>query len=145
MASPIQHYGTFANGKLQANTFTAALRALSERGVPVVLTVEEFKVKRSNPQNRYYYGVVVALIANALRESGWEITNDGTHEMLKFRFLKEDRPIGDDGEFITTVKSTAELDKEDFGVYMDKCIRFAAEYLNLVIPEPGEQMQLIAA
>ena len=143
----VRHYGRFENGKLRANTFTAALRALSEKGVPVVLTVAEDKPKRSNPQNRYYRGVVCELIGDALKETGWdpaECTNDAVHAMLKMRFLKEDRPLGKDGEFITVVKSTTELDREEFGAYIEHCICFAAEYLNVVIPEPGQQMELSA-
>lgn len=144
---PIRHHGYFRDGKLHADTFTAALRGLKERGVPVVLTVDEWKDKRSNPQNRYYRGVICELIGDALKDSGWEpkeCSNDAVHAMLKLRFLKEDRPIGKDGEFLTVVKSTTELDKEEFGAYIEHCIRFAAEYLNVVIPEPGQQMELAA-
>ncbi len=134
-----KHYGYYRDGKLHADTFKAALRDLA--GEAVVLTVSKFRDTRSNPQNRYYWGVIVFLIRAALVESGWEITHEGTHELLKFRFLKEDRPIGEDGEFVTYVKSTTELDREEFGAYIEHCVRFAAEYLNVVIPPPNEQMQ----
>lgn len=142
---PIQHYGHFAaDGKLRAESFVSALSALKARNVPVVLTVEEYKDKRSNQANRYYWGVIVELIHRALNEGGFEVSREGTHDLLKFRFLKEDKPLGEDGEFITVIKSTTELDKEEFGAYIERCIQFAAEYLNVVIPEPGEQLSIAA-
>ena len=139
---PTEHYGHFDKaGKLHARSFVAELGAMKAKGVPVVLTVEEFRAKRSNPQNRYYWSVVVALIHRALNEGGIEVTREGTHDLLKFRFLKEDHRVGPE-EVITTVRSTTELDKLEFGTYLDECIRFAAEYLNVVIPDAGEQMEM---
>lgn len=134
-----------AEGKLQAASFWSALNGFRSRSVPVILTVEEDKGKRSNQANRYYRGVVVYLIAEALRDAGWEpaeCSHEAVHEMLKYRFLKVDKPIGNDGEFVTRVKSTTELDKEEFGAYIEHCVRFAAEYLNVVIPPPMEQTKL---
>jgi hypothetical protein len=139
----VQHHGFWDKaGKLQCESFTKELRALKDKGVPVVLTVAEFKEKRSSPQNRYYWGCVVDTIHKALKESGWEISAEGTHELLRVRFLSEDHPIGNDGEFVTRVRSTTELDREEFGIYLEKCQQFAAEYLNVVIPEAGQQVAM---
>lgn len=140
----VKHYGHFRDGRLHAHTFTAALRGLKERNVPVVLTVEEDKGRRSSQANRYYWSVIVELIRAGLKDQGHEITREGTHELLKYRFLRDDRPIGKDGEFVTFIRSTTELDKEEFGAYLEHCIRFAAEYLSLTIPEPGQQLELAA-
>ena len=101
------------------------------------------KPKRSSPANRYYWGVVVELIYLALKDTGWEVNREGTHELLRVRFLSEDKPIGNDGEFVTRVKSTTELDSVEFGTYIERCKQFAAEYLNTVIPEPNEQLTLV--
>jgi hypothetical protein len=140
----MKHYGHFdRNGKLQCESFTKELRALKEKGVPVVLTCAEFKEKRSSQANRYYWGICVELIHRALNEGGIEISREGTHELLRVRFLSVDHPIGTDGEFVTRVRSTTELDKEEFGAYIERCVQFASEYLNVVIPPPGEQMSLI--
>ena len=143
---PIRHHGYFRDGKLHADTFTAALRGWKERNVPVVLTVEERKDKRSSQANRYYWGVVVELIGRGLKDAGWdprECTPESVHETLRMRFLSTDKAIGNDA-VITRLRSTTELDKEEFGAYLEHCIRFAAEYLNVVIPEPGTQMELAA-
>lgn len=143
MSKTVKHYGRpGADGKLQAGSFMAALNELLRRRVPVVLTVDEFKETRSSQANRYYWGVVVELTYHALRASGIEITREGTHELLKFRFLKEDKPFGAPGEFITIVRSTTELERDEFAAYIERCKQFAAEYLNLNIPDPGEQVEM---
>lgn len=111
----------------------------------MVLTVEEWKDKRSNQANRYYWGVVIELIGQGLKDAGWEPREcipDAVHETMRMRFLTTEKAIGD--EVMTRIRSTTELDKEEFGAYLEHCIRFAAEYLNVVIPEPGTQLELAA-
>lgn len=143
MSKAIKHYGyPGADGRLQADSFRAALNELLSRRVPVVLTVEEYKGKRSNQANRYYWGIVVTLIRDGLKAQGIEATTESTHDLLKFRFLKDDKPIGADGEFVTLVKSTTELDTQAFGEYVEHCKRFAAEYLGVNIPDANEQAAL---
>jgi len=49
-----------------------------------------------------------------------------------------------DGEFISRkYKSTTELTKTEFGEYIEAIQRFAAESLNVTIPDPNTQTQLI--
>ena len=109
-------YGTMPlQGKLQCRPFVEALEHL--RGKNVILTVAESKPKRSNKANAYYWSVVVDLIYRALKESGWEINRESTHELLRVRFLSEDHPIGKDGEF---VKFTKKLAKAFPGIYAEQ-------------------------
>lgn len=141
----VKYYGTWdAKGKLQAAAFVSALNGFRSRSVPVVFTVEEDKGKRSTQANKYYWGVVVELIHMGMNDAGHEVTREGTHELLKYRFLREDKPLGNDGEFVTTIKSTSELNREEFAQYIEHCQRFAAEYLNVTIPNAGEQMEIAA-
>lgn len=141
----MKHYGYFdEQGALQASSFRSEVNAFRARRVPVVLTVTEWKDKRSNQANKYYWGVVVELICAGMNDAGHEVTRKGTHELLKYRFLREDKPLGNDGEFVTTIKSTSELNREEFAQYIEHCQRFAAEYLNVTIPNAGEQMEIAA-
>jgi hypothetical protein len=141
----VKYYGTWdAKGKLQAAAFVSALNGFRSRRVPVVFTVEEDKGKRSTQANKYYWGVVVELIHMGMKDAGHEVTREATHELLKYRFLREDVPLGNDGEFVTTIKSTCELNREEFAQYIEHCQRFAAEYLNVTIPNAGEQMEIAA-
>lgn len=136
-----KHYGYFDGTRLKAQTFAVAVKSYPI-GTPLEITVRKAIDSRSVQQNRYYWGIVVASIRNALHASGITLDKQQTHDMLKFRFLRHDLPIGHDGEFITTVDSTADMDVEAFMAYTDQCIHFAAEYLNITIPAPGEQAEL---
>ena len=93
-------------GKLTCPSFVDALRGFDG---PVMLTVQRLKGGRSSQANRYYWGVVVELIFKALKEGGIEITREGTHELLKMRFLTTDLRLGVEGEVVTMMRSTTEL------------------------------------
>lgn len=139
----MKHYGYFhkTTGKLQCESFTTALAALKAKGVAIVLQCEEFKEKRSNPQNRYYHGVVVDLVRRGLKDLGWEpkaCSAEAVHEMLKREFLTVDEHVKD-GVFLKRTRSTTELDTAQFGEYLELCKQWAAENLGVAIPDPGEQ------
>jgi len=136
-----RHYGTWEGGRLKASTLSHAVKMYPE-GTPLEFTVRKAVDRRSNPQNRYYWGIVIPAIKAGLKDGGMVLQTNEVHELLKFRFLKEDRPIGNDGEFITIPGSTAVLDVDEFVAYTDRCIQFAAEYLNVNIPAPGEQAEM---
>jgi hypothetical protein len=134
------------DGKVQCESLQKEIHLMKQKGVKqLVFTVEEFRQKRSSPQNRYYHGVVVELIYRGMQDAGIDrlydhgpmLTKDRTHDYLKDMFLKAPGPFGE------ITRSTTELNTQEFGEYIERCVQFAAEYLNVVIPPPGEQMSLI--
>lgn len=101
----------------------------SLKGKPVAITVKTERVQRSDQANRYYFAVVVTLIAECC---GYE--KDEMHDLLAMRFLRiEDDPVTGSPRR----KHTPETDTKEFSEYVDACIRFGAE-LGVVIPEPYE-------
>lgn len=98
-------------------------------GKPVEVTVKEKRNRRSDRANRYYFGVVVKLMAE---HCGYEV--DEMHEALAFRFLRlEDDPITGSPRRQRTPKTNT----KEFADYVESCIRFGAE-LGVVIPGPNE-------
>lgn len=95
--------------------------------------------QRSNPQNRYYWGLVVPLIQKGIKDMGTEITKEETHEFLKARLNCEEIVNKETGEYVTIPRSTASLNKEQFSDYVGKVQQFAAEFLSIEIPDPGMQ------
>lgn len=95
--------------------------------------------KRSNPQNRYYFGLVIPLIQEGIKQLGTEITKEECHEFLKARFNSEEIVNTETGEFVIIPRSTAGLNKELFSAYIEKVHQFAAEFLSIEIPSPGMQ------
>lgn len=109
----------------------------------IVIRIEKKKRKRSNPQNRFYYGVVIPLMQQALKESGNLMTSNDVHELLKLRFLKETILVNEEtGQIVERIKSTTELSTSQFMDYMAEINVFASEYFGVVIPEPNENITL---
>jgi len=114
-------------GKLELwrrDLFEAHLNKL--RGKFIRLILEPRKTKRSNNQNRYYWGVVVAMLAE---EIGY--TRDQMHDALRLKFLRVEADL----EY---TRSTTELSTKEFEAYLDDVRIWAATDLGTVIPLPNE-------
>jgi organic radical activating enzyme len=98
--------------------------------------------KRTSPQNRYYHGIVVPMVRKGIEEMGTEITLQETHEFLKARFNSVELVNKESGEVHQVPKSTAGLTTVEFNEFIEKIQRFAAEFLGIVIPDPGEVLTL---
>lgn len=97
--------------------------------------------KRSNPQNRYYWGLVIPIIQKGIKDMGTELTKEETHEWLKSKFNLSDLINPTTGECISIPLSTTRLNKEGFSEYISKIQQFASEFLNIYVPDPNEQMK----
>ena len=110
--------------------FNRDLKQYEGRDAFVVL--HPYKDKRSQNQNRYYWGVVMKLLSDEL---GY--LPDEMHEVMKQKFLNvRDVKVG-------TVKyqipeSTTKLTTTDFEDYVSKIRIWAAKDLNVMIPLPNE-------
>lgn len=129
------------HNRAEMGKFIASL-AHSDKDVPVVLTVEKRKKKRSDGVNRYWWGVVIVVIQRGMNELGNDFTKEQTHEFLKANFAFNEVVNEDTGEIYRIPRSTADMNGEDFWELIEKVTRFAAEYLNEVIPPPGEQAKM---
>jgi hypothetical protein len=101
-------------------------------GKKSVLKVKRHSAKRSDPQNRYYWSVVVKKLCD---HTGYD--SDDMHEILKSKFNYEyaDMPSG---QTITYGQSTTKLSKTDFMLYLDEIKRWAMIEFGLYIPDPNE-------
>lgn len=92
---------------------------------------------RSNQQNRFYWSVVVGLIANHTGHAPQEI-----HEIIKNKFMsrkiieiagiKQEIPI-----------STTELTTTQFQDYIEQVTAWAGQTLNVEIPKPKKYLLTI--
>lgn len=98
--------------------------------------------KRSLQQNRYYFGVCVKMIQEELTQRGNDVSLQEVHDWLRSKFNYKEIVNYETGEYERVPKSTTELNKEDFGTYIERIQQFAAEFLGINIPDPGEQMML---
>lgn len=102
----------------------------------VVVTIEKKSRKRTSQQNRYYWGVVILLCKRGFNELGHDLNDEDTHTFLKSKFNPRDLIFQDTGEVFTFGGSTTEMDTTDFNMYIEKIQQFAAEILNVNIPDP---------
>jgi len=106
------------------------------------------KKTRSSEQNRYYWGVVVRMVAEGFADLGNPISPDSdedcatVHEYLKRRFLKPITAADANGEVHEIGYSTANLSTSEMMDYIAQIQQFAAEFLNVAIPAPGEQAEM---
>jgi len=104
-------------------------------GKRVQVTVEKIKNSRTTSQNRYYWGVVVKLIAQHTGHDPEQI-----HELLKQKFSPKwhwNTPATTTPT-MSIPTSTTRLDTLEFVEYTEKCRLWANEFLGLEIPLPGE-------
>ena len=107
-----------------------------------ILKIVRRRAKRSSQQNRYYFGVVVHCVRVALLELGHDMNTDEVHEYLKGKFntvfLENSNGVVE--EF---PGSTKELNKVQFGEYLEKIFQWSSEYLSITIPSPDEKLTLL--
>lgn len=135
-------YGYVKDGKLTINNRKRLEEDMRQfKNGPVMISVKR-KNKRSNPQNRYYWGVIVQEIKLRLIELGNEVDEETVHEFLKGKFNPVSA-IDKDGVVIAELPgSTADLNKEEFSAFVELVIRWAAEILDLQIPYPNEDLKI---
>ena len=87
--------------------------------------------QRTYQQLKYYWGVVIPYIAKEMGESNLQ----AVHYWLKSKYCVELFHLQGKDHF--RVKETAELTTTEFSEYVEACRQFAAEELNINIPDPS--------
>jgi len=100
-------------------------------GKAVTIRITQERATRSSQQNRYYWGVVVPLIAEHL---GY--TNDEMHEALKYKFLRTEAECA--ASDLPKIRSSAALSTKEFGEYVDSVVTWAGAEFGVDIPAPNE-------
>lgn len=100
---------------------------------PVDLELRPFEETRRGRANRYYWGVVLKLLAS---ESGY--TADDLHEIFKLRHNSKLVADPVTGEEIRIGQSTATLPIQSFSDYLERVILDGAEVYGMTFPEPRE-------
>ena len=108
----------------------------TKTGKPIKYHFECTKInkKRTMSQNKYYFGVVLKIIAS---ETGNDI--EDLHEYFKQKYLgNKDIIVEIMGEKIFRPITTTELDTKLFMEYIEKIRSFASLELNCYIPDANE-------
>lgn len=125
-------YGQIENGKLtlqDRDQFKAYVGTLKG---DVMITVDKRYKRRSDNENRYYWGVVIPLLCEFM---GY--TDEEMHEAIKWKFLKKQTEAFPKHEEVPTVRSTTTLSTAEFEELMSKVRMWASEF-GVYIPDPNE-------
>ena len=106
-----------------------------------LLTIKDYR-KRSLPQNAYYWAVMVPLVRRGLYDSGYDEvrTDDEAHEVIKQVHLKRNIVSKQTGDVIEIPGHTSKLTIPEFNEFIESVCRWSAEFLNVYIPSPNEQL-----
>jgi hypothetical protein len=124
-------FGTVVDGKLTLEKPDQFKQYVAKLKGDVQLTITRRKKLRTNVENNYYWGVIVAMVAE---EMG--LIPDEAHDYLKSLFLKMGVEIK--GKRFEVVRSTSLLSTEEFETYAEKCRQWASAELSVYIPLPNE-------
>ena len=95
------------------------------------IQITEHHDRRTTQQNRYYWGVVLAIIS---QETGYTI--EEAHEEMKQLFLQKEIVNRKTGIVSRVPDSSALQDTKQFAEYIDKIVMWALTELDCYIPSP---------
>ena len=100
------------------------------KGELVAVTADKLRRHRTDDQNRYYRGVVLKTIADHCGYAGSE-EMESLHQEMRRRFLPKRGSL-------SIPVSTTSLDTKEMSEYIENIRRWAAEELQLYIPDANE-------
>lgn len=106
-----------------------------KEGWQLEVSVKRLRATRSLQQNAYWWGVCVQLVSE---HTGY--TPEEIHDIAKQMFIPKRLAVQDGngeikGEFVVG-GSTREMNKLEFGEFIERFRQWAAETLDVVIPDP---------
>lgn len=136
--------GVIKNGVLSIRYRTLFDKALLSFGdCEVEIKVSKKFRKRTSPQNRYYWSVIVFYWKEILSaEYGEQVTQAQAHEFLKANFNYKEYVNQETGEILRLPKSTTENRTFEMEEFHEVCRQKALEFFNVVIPLPNEQLEI---
>jgi hypothetical protein len=100
------------------------------------VSIRPKKKTRSLNANAYYWSAYIQPWTEWLREQWGDptITTEQAHALLKVKVLgPKEKLIEETGELIELVPTTHDMDKDEFGIYLDKAAEWLASFANIVV------------
>lgn len=138
------------------NRFDADLKVF--RNQDVDLSIRKKRKRRSNQLNRFYFGVLVNMIMEGLKDLGTKVqladhdkwmleilqcmNTDMAHDFLKKRFIPSIKVDEDTGEIIKTKLTTKNMTNVEFIEYYEPMYDWARDFLGIILPLPNEEFEI---
>ena len=113
-------------------------------GKRIRFVIERLYNKRSNGQNRFFHGVVIPIVQQGLIDAGWNEAKsfEWTKDFIKIKVLMQETVNTETGEVLKLPRKTSELTTSEFMDLISDIQMWAAEYLGITIPDPGQQVEI---
>ncbi len=121
--------GSDRDDQRQRRILAAAIKHLPDG--PYELEIRPFEETRRSRANRYYFGVVLKMMAEEMGQSATDV-----HEIEKLRHNSKVVTDPSNGEEVKIAQSTAKLTIQEFSDYLTAVMVDGAEFLGIVFPEP---------
>lgn len=134
------------NGNLKRNRNRIKEAIAAFEGKEIELTIQRKRKVRSNPQNAFYWGVVIPIVQDGLKDATGEVRDlNSIHYQILLPLLAPQREIVniETGEVITERLTSSEMTTTEFSEYVMEIQAWGAEFLGVNIPNPGEQISLV--
>jgi hypothetical protein len=121
--------------------FLSTLARFPER--PIKVTISNVKKYRTDPQNRFYWGVVVPLVQRRFEEFGNIVDAEEVHRFLKGKVGGMTRPIVKKGGQVIAyvVDTSTKLSTAEWEDWLTKIRAWGADF-DLQIPFPNEEVEI---
>lgn len=115
----------------------------SFEGKEVLVTLEKPVKKRSNPQNAYYWAVLLPILQQCIKDNWGEVwTKEKAHDFCKMQFNFIERVNESTGEIVRVPKSTTENTTIAQEELHSEIRNFIFEWFNTQVPLPNESITL---
>jgi len=141
----LETFGSRKDDKLhiiKRDLFWQSFFDIFKDGERLKLTIEKIYSRRSNPQNRYYWGVILDIILTEVLKQGNEMSKEQLHEECLKMFAPKKEIHNKEGEVLIIPMRSKEMNKSQFSDYSFDVCKWGAEFWGVYIPEPGEQTEI---
>ena len=134
------------NGKVVRNK-QMILNAFNEfEGSEVLITISKAKKHRSNNQNAFYWGILIPIVQQGLKDATGEYRSAEMihYNILLKMFAPENEIVNTEtGECITEKITSSQMTTTQFCEYVMEIQKWGAEFLGIDIPSPNENLTLL--
>lgn len=133
----IEYPGRIIDGQLKITDrkdFDSEIK--SQKNCYVKVTIQKMKRTRSNEQNRYWWGVVIAYLKRGFLDLGHDLEPSEVHNFVKHKFCRYELVNEETGEIIETVKGTSKMTTTEMMTLISDIQEWAAIFMNINIPDP---------
>lgn len=127
---------TVENGKLHITNGPAFAKYIGSLNGDVMVSVQKKRRRRTIKQNAWYNGVILPLISEKTGE-----TTEAVHEAMKMHFNVRIITIG--RMVIPIPGTTTTMTTTDFSEFIERVRAFAASELDLNIPDPNPDWNVV--